>query len=49
VTARLGRAALVDLPTLVLALVSALLLIRFRVNSSWLVLGGALAGLALRG
>ena len=46
---RLGRAALVDIPTVALALASALLLIRFRVNSSWLVLGGALLGLALRG
>jgi chromate transporter len=49
VTAQLGRAALVDLPTLALALASAVLLIRFSVNSSWLVLGGALLGLALRG
>ena len=49
VTARLGRAALVDLEALALALASAVLLIRFRVNSSWLVLGGALLGLALRG
>ncbi len=49
VTAQLGRAALVDLPTLALALASAVLLSRFRVNSSWLVLGGALVGLALRG
>jgi chromate transporter len=49
VTARLGRAALVDVGALALALASAVLLIRFRVNSSWLVLGGALLGLALRG
>ena len=49
VTARLGRAALVDFGALALALASAVLLTRFRVNSSWLVLGGALLGLALRG
>jgi chromate transporter len=45
VTVELGRSALVDLPTIALALLSALLLIRYRVNSAWLVLGGALFGL----
>jgi chromate transporter len=43
----LGRAAIVDLPTVVLALGAALLLIRFKMNSAWLVLGGAVAGLLL--
>lgn len=47
VTWELGRAALVDVATVALALASALLLIRFRVNSAWLVLGGALLGLLL--
>jgi len=46
VTVQLGAAALVDVPTVVLALVSAVLLVRFRVNSAWLVLGGAGVGLA---
>jgi len=46
VTAQLARSALVDAPTIVLAAASALLLLRWRVNSAWLVLGGALAGLA---
>jgi chromate transporter len=44
VTWDLGRAAIVDLPTVMLALASAILLLRFRVNSLWLILGGALVG-----
>ena len=47
VTWELGRAALVDGVTIVLALISTLLLFRFRVNSLWLILGGALTGLLL--
>jgi chromate transporter len=45
VTWQLGRASLVDLPTIVIGLISAGLLIRFKVNSTWLVLGGAMIGL----
>ncbi|WNG39224.1 chromate efflux transporter [Archangium violaceum] len=45
VTWQLGRAALVDVWTVGLALLSAVLLIRYRVNSAWLVLGGAAVGL----
>jgi chromate transporter len=45
VTWQLGRAALVDGTTVLLAITSALLLIRFRINSAWLVAGGALIGL----
>jgi chromate transporter len=48
VTWELGRAAIVDLPTALLGAASALLLVRYRVSSVWLVLLGALAGL-LRG
>ena len=44
---QLGRAALVDIPTTAIALASGVLLLRFRVNSAWLVLGGALAGFAI--
>jgi chromate transporter len=44
VTFELGKAALVDLPTIGLALVSAVLLFRWKVNSAWLVLGGAVIG-----
>lgn len=47
VTYQLGRTAIVDLTTIALALTSALLLFRFRVNSAWLILGGAIAGLLL--
>ena len=43
----LGRGAIVDVWTALIALASALLLIRFRVNSVWLVVGGASLGYAL--
>ncbi|AUX26921.1 chromate transporter [Sorangium cellulosum] len=43
VTAQLGRASLIDLPTALLAAASALLLFRFKINTTWLIaLGGAL-------
>ena len=45
VTWQLARASFVDLPTIAIGLVSAVLLIRFKVNSTWLVLGGATIGL----
>ncbi|MCY1000984.1 chromate efflux transporter [Myxococcus sp. MISCRS1] len=48
VTWQLGRAALVDVWTVGLAVVSAVLLIRFRVNSAWLVLGGGAVGWLVR-
>ncbi|MCA9784760.1 MAG: chromate efflux transporter [Candidatus Cloacimonetes bacterium] len=44
---QLGRSAIVDPATAAIALISALLLIRARVNSTWLIAGGALAGLLL--
>lgn len=47
VTWQLGRTAIFDVRTATLAVVAAVLLIRFRMNSVWLVVGGALAGLAL--
>jgi len=46
VTAQLGRAAVMDVPTALLALASAVALLRFKVNSTWLVLAGAAIGLA---
>jgi chromate transporter len=48
VTAALGKAALVDLPTLLLFSGAAVLLLRFRVNATWLVVGGAATGLLTR-
>lgn len=48
VTVHLGRGALVDLPTLLLAILSGLCLVRFRLNSVWLVLGGGVMGLAAK-
>ena len=44
VTWELGKAALVNVPTVSLAVVSAFLLIRYKMNSAWLVLGSALLG-----
>ena len=45
VTVQLGRASLVDPLTIALALAALGLILRFRVNSTWLVVGGALVGL----
>jgi chromate transporter len=47
VTWRLGREALIDWTTLAMLVVSLILLIRFRINSAWLVLAGALFGIVL--
>lgn len=48
VTYDLGRSAIMDWVTIAIAAASAVLLLRFRVNSAWLVLGGALVGIAIR-
>ena len=47
VTWLLGREAIVDPVTAAITAVAAFLLIRFRVNSAWLVLAGAIVGLAV--
>jgi chromate transporter len=47
VTVHLARATLVDAATAALMVASILLLLRTRLNSAWLVLGGALVGMAL--
>lgn len=46
VTVQLTRAAVVDVPTLALAVASGLVLLRSRVNSTWLMAAGAVVGLA---
>ncbi|PYP90319.1 MAG: chromate transporter [Blastocatellia bacterium AA13] len=47
VTFQLGKAALIDVPTVVLFLVGFGLLMLLRLNSAWLILIGAVAGLVL--
>ncbi|MET4108369.1 chromate efflux transporter [Hymenobacter sp. UYP22] len=48
VSLTLARTALLDLPTVLLAAGSAGLLLRYRINSAWLVLGGAAVGYGLQ-
>jgi len=42
-----ARASLVNVPAVVLAIGSAVLVFRYKINSAWLVLGGAAAGILL--
>ncbi|HKV75702.1 MAG TPA: chromate efflux transporter [Gemmatimonadales bacterium] len=49
VTWQLSMAALVDWPTRIIAIASAVILLRFRLNSAWLVLAGAGIGLVAHG
>jgi chromate transporter len=44
VTFQLGQASLVDIATILIALIALVLLLRFKVNSTWLIAGGALVG-----
>jgi chromate transporter len=44
VTVELGRAAVIDVFTIVLSLASLVLVLRLKVNPVWLILGGALMG-----
>jgi len=48
VSLTLARTALLDISTGALAVVSAFLLLRYKVNSAWLVLGGAALGYSLQ-
>ena len=45
VTWQLARTALVDVPTAAIAAISAVILLRFDINSAWLIAAGAAAGL----
>jgi chromate transporter len=47
VSYQLGRAALIDAATVTIAILSAIILFRFRLNSAWLVLIGGALGLIL--
>jgi len=47
VTWQLGRAAIVDIPTALLATGAAVALVVFRVNCAWLVAGGAILGVVI--
>lgn len=50
VTFQLARVALIDVTTIALAVLSLIALVRFKINSAWLILAGALIGvLAGRG
>jgi chromate transporter len=44
VTVQIAQAALVDGVTIALAIAAAALLIRFKINSTWLIIGGGLVG-----
>ncbi len=48
VTAQLARAAIVDWTTLICALIAAVLLFRWKINSAWLVAAGAIIGTVTR-
>ena len=45
VTFQFGQASLVDWPSVLIAVAALALLLRFKLNSTWLIAGGALAGL----
>ena len=47
VTIDLGRSAVIDVPTATLAVLGAVILIRYKPNTAWLVLGGAIVGVVI--
>ena len=48
VTWELGRAGVIDWFTIVLTIAALFLVFKYKVNSTWLILGGALAGIAYK-
>jgi chromate transporter len=48
VTVELGRASLSDLPAVVIGAIAAVALLRYRINSVWLIPAGALIGLLVK-
>lgn len=44
VTFQLSSSSLTDFPTILVAVVSLILLLRYKINSTWLIAGGALIG-----
>jgi chromate transporter len=46
---QLGRSSIVGVETAILTIVSFLALVRFRINSAWLVVGGAIIGILTHG
>jgi len=49
VTVQLAWAALVDIPTILIAIGGAILLVRWKVNSTWLIAGAAVVGAVTHG
>ena len=47
VTVDLGRQSIVDIATILISISAAVLLLRYRMNSTWLIIGGAVVGLAV--
>ncbi len=47
VTVQLGASALTDFFTILIAVISLILILRYKVNSTWLIAGGAIAGFIL--
>lgn len=47
VSLKLGVAAIVDIPTIILAIVSIIVVFKYNINSAWLVLAGGIAGFVL--
>ncbi len=45
---QLGKTALVDIPSVFICMMSCFILVRFKINSVWLILAGAVAGVIFR-